>query len=155
LKDADGQPIVDSTPEKKVISLAALDLLRGYLVGLPTGQAVARALGEPELPAACIEAAPGIIVQDPTADAQQAILRESGLSSRTPLWFYILAEAALQKKGACLGRVGSKIVAGVLVDLVSRSSDSILREPGWVPTLGNGTFNLADLFKLAKVLPDN
>jgi hypothetical protein len=45
LKDSDGNPVVDSTGEKKLISLSSLDLLRGYLLHLPTGQAVARELG--------------------------------------------------------------------------------------------------------------
>jgi hypothetical protein len=73
------------------------------------------------------------------------------MSSRTPLWFYILAEAAHFKNGLCLGPVGSAIVAGVLIELVRRSTDSILSEPNWVPTLGNGHFDLAKLFQLAGV----
>jgi hypothetical protein len=154
LIDSEGKPVVDSTPEKKVISLAALDLLRGYLLRLPTGQAVARELGEAVLSAADIEDAAGRIVQDDTAANQKAILKDSGLSQRTPLWFYVLAEAAVQKQGACLGRVGSTIVAGVLIDLVRRSTDSILSESNWVPTLGQDhTFSLTDLFKIAGVLP--
>lgn len=151
LIDLQGQPVVNS--KNQVISLGALDLLRGYLLGLPTGQAVARHLGEPPVSKDDIEDAAGRIVQDQTAAAQKAILKDSGLSKNTPLWFYILAEAAVQKGGACLGRVGSKIVAGVLIELVRRSTDSILRETNWRPSLGDGTFDLPQLFKFAGVLP--
>jgi hypothetical protein len=152
LIDANGKPVLDSTNQP--IGLAALDLLRGYLLGLPTGQAVARQLGEQEISQQEIEDAAGRFVKDKIAADQKAILADSGLSTYTPLWFYILAEAAVQKNGACLGRVGSTIVAGVLIELISRSADSILNDPNWVPSLGhNATFTLADLFKLGEVLP--
>jgi Animal haem peroxidase len=147
LIDADGKPVL--------LGLAALDLLRGYLLGLPTGQAVARLLGVPEIPSGDIENVAGRFVPDDcVAACQKTILAESGLSSNTPLWFYILAEAALEKDGSRLGQVGSRIVAGVLIELLSRSNNSILQDPTWKgPTLGNGGFNLKELFKLAGVLP--
>jgi hypothetical protein len=149
LIDAAGKPLFDS--QNCPISLAALDLLRGYLLGLPTGQAVAKEFGETALSATEIEEAAG---QDHFAADQKAILKESGLSKRTPLWFYILAEAAVRKNGACLGRVGSIIVAGVLMALIDRSTDSILHDPSWTgPTLGDDGFDLAQLFKLAEVIP--
>jgi hypothetical protein len=154
LIDSRGKPVLDSKGQR--IGIAALDLLRGYLLGLPTGQAVARQLGEPAISANEIEDAAGRIVQDDIAANQKAILADSGLSTQTPLWFYILAEAAVQKNGACLGRVGSTIVAGVLIDMVSRSIDSIFHDPNWHgPSLGNGNFDLAELFRLAEVLPSN
>ena len=51
--------------------------------------------------------------------------------------------------------VGSTIVAEVLIGLVRRSDDSILRTAGWTPTLPvtPGRFELADLLRFAKVLP--
>jgi hypothetical protein len=140
LFDLNGQPVRPS--------LAALDLLRGYLMGLPTGQAVATSLREPVLTENEIESV--------AANAEQKlILGESGLSTRTPLWYYILAEAAFRKEGLCLGRVGSTIVAGVLIGLVRNSTYSILRERNWTPDplLGNEKFDLAQLFKFAEVLP--
>jgi hypothetical protein len=42
---------------------------------------------------------------------------------RTPLWYYILAEAAVLGGSQHLGPVGSTIVAEVLVGLVRRSPD--------------------------------
>ena len=143
--DGNGQPLVNSKGDS--ISLASLDLLRGYLLRLPTGQAVAKALGFTAMTATEIEAVGAAV-----SDEQKTVLSESGLSSHTPLWFYILAEAAHSKDGLCLGPVGSTIVAGVLLALVRRSTDSILNEPNWVPTLGTqGEFDLAQLFRLAGV----
>lgn len=151
LIDSKGQALknlIDSTGQPVRPSLAALDLLRGYLMGLPTGQAVATRLGEPVLHHKEIER----VAANPE---QKAILIGSGLSTSTPLWYYILAEAMVQQKGLRLGRVGSTIVAGVLISLGRNSTDSILREENWTPDprLGGEQFDLARLFKFAKVLP--
>ena len=55
--------------------------------GMPTGQAVAGALGLPALTAAEIEAAAG----EPGAGGRRC--RTAGFLDRTPLWYYVLAEA--------------------------------------------------------------
>ena len=125
--------------------LAVRNLLRGYLLRVPTGQAVARALGLTPMTAAEIEAAAD-------SDAQVAVLRESGFNERTPLWYYILAEANGPGGGGNhLGPVGSTLLAEVFVGLVERSEDSILRSRyPWRPTLGgNDRFDLPDLLRLA------
>ena len=114
---------------------------------LPTGQAVAGLLGVPVLGKDDILAAAGTQEQ---IDALEA----GGFVSRTPLWFYILAEAAHFHGGDRLGPVGSTLVAEVLVGLTRRSEDSILKVPGWTPSLPSatpGTFELADLLKFAGV----
>ncbi|MFI7542865.1 LysM peptidoglycan-binding domain-containing protein [Actinoplanes sp. NPDC049599] len=89
---------------------------------------------------------------------EQADAREAGgFVTRTPLWYYLLAEAAHHHGGDRLGPVGSTIVAEVLVGLVRRSEDSILKLPGWTPSLPAaepGTFELADLLRFAGVLGD-
>lgn len=127
--------------------LAVRNLLRGYLLRMPTGQAVAKAVDQKPLTPAQIEAAV------PAAQAQ--VLRNAGLLERTPLWFYLLAEAAHHADGRHLGPVGSIIVAEVFAELARRSEDSILAESDWQPTLGQhaGRFELADLLRLAGVLP--
>ena len=149
LRDELGQPIAEGTGDGA--RLAVRNLLRGYLLRMPTGQAVARALGVDPLSAADVEAAAG-------SDAQRTILRNAGFLERTPLWYYILAEAMAASEGARLGAVGSTIVAEVLVGLVHRSEDSILRcRYPWSPTLGQtaGKFDLADLLRLAGVLRED
>jgi hypothetical protein len=131
-------------------NLAVRNLLRGYILRLPTGQAVARAM-----------AAQGILPLTPeqmlsvgTKIANQNdILLKTSFLERTPLWFYILAEAAYYSRGYHLGPVGSTIVAEVLIGILHNSSDSILSDPHWRPTLGAtpGKFQLEDLLKLAGV----
>ena len=128
--------------------LAVRNLLRGYRLRLPTGQAVAQLLGVPVLTHDDVLAAAG-------SAEQVAALEQGGFASRTPLWFYLLAEAS-HRGGDRLGPVGSTLVAEVLVGLVRRSDDSILKLPGWTPSLpavNPGIFELADLLRFAGVLP--
>lgn len=135
--------------------LAVLDLKRGYMMRIPTGQAVAQRIGAHVMTAAEIEKAVG-------DEGQIRVLRESGFSERTPLWYYILAEAASSEVGGGghrLGPVGSRLVAEVLIGLVRRCKPSILSktDPPWAPTLPSkvpGRFDLADLLRLAGVLID-
>src|ERR671920_708515 len=137
-------------------SLAVRNLLRGYLLRLPTGQAVARALGQR------LEGVRNIPVLSPQQirgvanDEQAQVLQDAEfLQRRTPLWYYILAEADSLEGGQRLGPVGSTIVAEVLVGLIRRSAGSILRTEGWQPTLPSAqpsTFTLADLLRFARVL---
>ncbi len=116
-------------------SLATRNLLRGYKLRLPTGQAVATRINVPVLAADDLLA---VI----TANAQQAglsaadqtALSAAGFETRTPLWFYILAEAEFQENGMRLGPVGGTLVAEVLIGLVRRSADSIFNlGPDWNP----------------------
>lgn len=138
-------------------SLAVRNLLRGYLLRLPTGQAVARALrerlaGVREIPV--LRSAE--VVAAANSEEQARALREAGFHKRTPLWYYVLAEAAALGGGRRLGPVGSTIVAEVLIGLVRRSEDSILNVPGWEPSLPGaepGRFTLNDLLRFAGVLP--
>jgi hypothetical protein len=135
--------------------LSVLDLKRGYMMRIPTGQAVAQKLGLHVMTATEIEDA----VKD---ERQIRLLREGGFLERTPLWFYILAEAANVQVGGGgnhLGPVGSRLVAEVLLGLIRRSQPSILSKtnPPWTPKLPGkvaGKFDLADLLRLAGVLHD-
>jgi len=139
--------LIDQNGKPIMLSLAGHDLLRGYLLRLPTGQAVARTLKVRAMSASEIESIAGEVNKK-----QAEILSKSGMSSRTPLWFYILAEAAHFKSGLGLGPVGSTIVASVLIWLIRNSKHSILRHPDWIPTLSaQGQFDLTDLFNLAGV----
>ena len=126
--------------------LATMDLIKGFLMRLPTGQAVANRLGQEISPSALLAA---------VTNEQREILSSGGFEQRTPLWFYVLAEAQAVGNGR-LGPVGSAIVASVLIGLLRKSKDSYLRIPNWTPTLGNnGKFDLPDLLRFAEVLPNN
>jgi hypothetical protein len=97
-------------------SLAVRDLQRGQGVGLPSGEAVARHLGVTPL----------------TSD--EVGLRAAGWTGDTPLWYYILREAAVTAAGDRLGPVGGRIVTEVIVTLLDRDGGSVrFAGPEWVP----------------------
>jgi hypothetical protein len=126
--------------------MGTIDLLKGFLLRVPTGEAVARRLGETELSTTDMLK---------VVTTEQAEILVSGFEKRTPLWFYILAEAQASGTGR-LGRVGSKVVASVLIGLARKSRDSYFRIKDWTPTLGTRPrFELPDLFQFAGVLPNN
>ncbi len=112
-------------------SLANRDLQRGQAIGLPSGEAVAAALG--------IEA----------LTAHQIGLADSGWTEETPLWLYILKEAENLKGGERLGPVGARIVGEVLVGIIDADPESFRSvDPDWVPTLPGhrpGSFGLAGI----------
>lgn len=130
--------------------LAVRNLLRGYLLHLPTGQAVARHL-EQSLGRRGLVLSPAQL-RAAVGDSQAAVLEGTEFLTHTPLWYYILAERASRLHDH-LGPVGSVIVAEVLIELVRQSEDSILRQPDWQPTLGKtpGQFTLRELLRLAGV----
>ena len=139
--------ITGATLPGRMARLAVRNLLRGYLLRLPTGQAAAAALGLTPLTGQQLSDAAG----NPN---QRTALHAGGFEDRTPLWYYILAEAA-HGGGNRLGPLGSIIVADVLIGLVRRSEDSILNYPNWAPSLPAsqpGTFTLTDLLAFAGVI---
>lgn len=107
--------------------LARRNLRRGYQLSLPTGQAVARAIGaEPlsrdELGGGDV---PGVT---------QA-LQQGGFLDRTPLWFYILKEAEVRGGGQRLGEVGSRIVAETFIGVLLTDPESYLSQARtWDPS---------------------
>jgi hypothetical protein len=121
-------------------SLAVRNLLRGRMVGLPTGQAVAEAIGAPTLTPAELRTGP-----------HGAILQKHGFDAQTPLWYYILREAEHMHDGQRLGPVGSHILAETFVGLIAASRTSLLADPYWRPSLPSrqpGHFTMADLLLL-------
>ncbi len=137
-----------SLPDAVPPSLAFRNLQRGVSLGLPWGEAVAKALGV-----------------DPLTE-EEVGLAELGLEEqwletfrgRTPLWFYILREASKRSEGLKLGPVGGRIVAETLICLLAKDQFSYPNiEPGWTPAKeglmpqkGN-TFEMADLIRFATV----
>ena len=144
---AEPEEIVPDQPPTIAQSLPVRNLIRGLRLGLPAGQDVARAMGI-----------------TPLDDDQ--LLDDLNLSDETrrdlegaaPLWFYVLREAEVCAKGAHLGPVGGRIVAEVLIGLLSGDPLSYLGvNPAWTPTLPSrlkGRFTLTDLINFAKPAPD-
>lgn len=126
--------------------LAKRNLLRGYLLSLPTGQALARqVLGNSGVLSS------DAILDNATEDEKVA-LQSAELHIKTPLWYYILAEASIQNGGMHLGKLGSTIVAETIIGLIRRSADSILKEMNWTPVLGE-EFNLEQMIQYADLGP--
>ena len=135
-----------NNPFKNLPRLAVRDLLRGYIFRLPTGQAVAREIGVDGK-----EILTGNTFQDLVPTSQWNVLSNSEFLEKTPLWFYILAEAARQKnedrENDYLGPVGSYIVASVLLGQLFKSKDSVLKHG---ESAAKST--LSDLFRLGGLL---
>jgi hypothetical protein len=123
-------------------SLPFRNLKRGVLLGLPSGQDVAKAMKikNPLTPAEIAKGTDG------------AVAKKHGLDEHTPLWYYILKEAEQRGAGEKLGPVGATIVAEVFVGLVhgDRQSYLWLKGKDWKPTLPAkmpGDFTMADLLR--------
>ena len=81
---------------------------------------------------------------------------EQRLSNATPLWYYILKEAAEFQGGQRLGPVGARIVAEVIIGLLLAVPGSVLQsQAAWRPKSGefgcraNGQYGIANLLDFA------
>ncbi|MGH2700918.1 MAG: peroxidase family protein [Actinomycetota bacterium] len=126
-------------PQDEPISLASRNLLRSLTMKVPSGQRVAKAMKLPVLAAADLDD-----------------LSSFHLQGRTPLWFYVLREADVTTDGERLGPVGGRIVAEVIIGLITGDQHSYLRQdPDWTPTYGpDGSFTAVDLLKAAGVVAE-
>jgi hypothetical protein len=129
--------------------LATRNLRRSLALGLPSGQGMASAFGITPMSAA--ELTLGL----PAAEV--TVLNSSGglLLNKTPLWYYILREAAVLGGGNQLGPVGGRIIAETFVRMLKRDATSYLNVPGGfapiLPSAAAGDFTLADLVTFAGV----
>ena len=124
----------DADPNNRVLrlllrSLAQRNLLRGYLLSIPTGQAVANEMGVPALSEAELR-------QGNTPEVNAA-LEAGGFLQHTPLWFYVLKEAEVRANGNSLGELGSRIVVETQIGLLRNDPRSYLNvDGGWDPSKG-------------------
>ena len=128
--------------------LASRNLRRGLALGLPSGQGMADFFEVAPLTA--VELTSGL----PAAEV--AVLESNGglLLSKTPLWYYVLREAAVKEGGQKLGAVGARIVAETFVRMLKRDANSYLNAAGFAPNLPSvapGDFTFADLITMAGV----
>jgi hypothetical protein len=128
--------------------LGVRNLLRGKKYGMPSGQAVARAMRATVLSNTQLS----LNAAGQLDDVGQ-VIKDPAWNGGAPLWFYILREAELLGQSSFLGPVGGRIVAEVLVGLLQRDQNSYLYlQPSWRPTLPSatpGTFTIVDLLKFA------
>jgi len=129
--------------------LATRNLRRGLALGLPSGQGMASAFGIAPMTAAQLTT--GL----PAAEVN--VLNASGqlLMKKTPLWYYVLREAAVLGGGNQLGPVGARIVAQTFVRILKRDASSYLNVSGgfapMLPSATPGDFTVADLVTFAGV----
>lgn len=140
-----------------VPSLAERNLIRGWRMGLPSGQDVARFIGEPVIPDDKLRVGKAT-VED--SEENPLLTKVSPrFAGNAPLWYYVLAEAQQAFDGndatpIRLGAVGGRIVASVFIGLLVGDRFSFLHQPGWRPlqalTFG-GKFGIVELIKQAMV----
>ena len=143
----------DATPPIRTIlkRLATRNLLRGYLLGIPTGQKVAEAMS--------IEPLSGDELKLDNHPAVDDALEAGGFLESTPLWYYVLKEAEVRANGNSLGPVGSRIVCETIIGQIRQDAGSYLNHPGgWDPGEGvrlpdgQAIVSIADLLRFAGVL---
>ncbi len=137
-----GTVVANPNAQTNPSSLAQRNLLRHLTFSLPSGQRVAKAMKIEPLP-----------------KSKLAKLAPWGMDDNTPLWFYILQEAAELQSGERLGPVGGRIVAEVMIGLIEGDRTSYLSQDSeWQPFLPtrdpartNEDFTMVDLLTFAGV----
>jgi Animal haem peroxidase len=123
-------------------SLPQRNLLRGVTWSLPSGQAIAQAIGVAPLRHNDLNELKGYGL---------------GFETSTPLFYYVLKEAELRAGGRTLGPVGGRIVAEVFIGLLQNDPGSWVRtQPSFRPTLGTGAtgvFTMNEFLTYARVDP--
>jgi hypothetical protein len=129
--------------------LAARNLRRALALGLPSGQGIAKSLNVPVM-------TPAQITQGLPANEVTVLQKQNNLLlKKTPLWYYVLREAAVLGTNDTLGPLGAKIVARTFARMLKRDAGSYLNAPGgFAPSLPSavpGECTFADLVTFAGV----
>jgi hypothetical protein len=121
----------DDIPEPR---LPVRTLLRGYRLGLPSGEDIAASVLRNKPTARRLKE------EEIVAGPHECILTDPryGFRRQTPLWYYLLKEAEVLHNGRCLGPVGSYIVAFVLLGAIACADDPYFSAADWQPTLDDG-----------------
>lgn len=142
-------------------ALASRNLLRGWRMRLPSGQSVARAMGEAPLTDDKI-----LIGKFAEGETPRKITDVHPVfAGNCPLWTYVLAETRAKKltvktldgdrkfTAQLLGPVGGRIIAETMVGLLLQDSSSFLaQDPLWRPDanlMAHGKFGLRELIAAA------
>ncbi|MEO1016894.1 MAG: heme peroxidase family protein [Pseudomonadota bacterium] len=110
----------DAGPAAMIRHLAQRNLCRGYLLSIPTGQAVASAMG-------IVPLTENEVTDGQSDDVKNAI-EQGRFQRRTPLWYYVLQEAQAHTSGRSLGAVGSRLVAETLIGFLKHDPNSYLNQ---------------------------
>ena len=134
-------------------------------MGLPSGQAVARAMGLPVIADEDLKV--GKANEDGANGNPTLVSISPEFKNNAPLWYYLLAEAQQEQQKTKsnttpihLGPVGGRIVGEVFVGLMLHDSHSFLRQaPSWKPRAdfvnAGGKFGIAELIGQALQADDS
>jgi hypothetical protein len=137
-------------------SLAERNLIRGWRMGLPSGQAAARHMHLDVIEDKDLKV--GKATEDDYSKNPRITKVSPNFRDNAPLWYYILAEAAQRsfdghnETTIRLGPVGGRIVAEVFIGLLVGDTHSFLHHPDWQPIedfKSGGKFAIEDLIKQA------
>lgn len=142
-------PVVGRNSSTDDRALAFRNILRGHALGLASGQKVAaelKAKGYPINPKQNLEFDKienwSCLTKDLPCD----------IAKCTPLFFYLMREAAVIGKGETLGPVGSALLLETFGTMYVYCS-TFLKEKDWAPdpcVAGNGSMTLADMARYAR-----
>ena len=139
-------PVVGRNSPQNDRALAFRNLLRGYVLGLPSGQRVETALVARGYP---IEIEQDLRLGEILEAADLDAATRGRLEEHTPLFLYLMREAGIRGGGNRLGPVGSAILMEVFGAMLVHC-DTFLRVDGWTPDLNiarNGNLTLADIVR--------
>jgi hypothetical protein len=143
-------------------NLATRNLLRGMSMELPSGQAVADAMGVPRVLDEQLFVGKAIVGE--LTKGPRLVDLDPSFAGNAPLWYYVLAEAQHEwlaratgpgGKGNAepvrLGAVGRRIVAETLIGVLAADGRSYLRQnPNWQPVIaGQPIRTMGTLLKFA------
>lgn len=145
--------VVGPEARRQDLSLAFRNLLRGYVLGLPSGQQVEAAL-----------AARGYPIRTPDNEEPQNLRlgeilagaclnaeTRRRLEEHTPLFLYLMREAGIRGGGNRLGPVGSAILMEVFGAMLVHHDTFLNVEGDWAPDLnvtqGREELTLADIVR--------
>jgi len=98
--------------------LARSNLIRSFNMSIPTGQALCDAFAINPLTLSEMHGGESTDIVD--------VLKATYFNHRTPLWYYILREAAVQQDGQHLGELGSRIVCETILFFIKSDPNSYL-----------------------------
>jgi hypothetical protein len=145
--------------------LATRNLLRGFQMGLPSGQVLAEAMGEDHPWDRNLKV--GKATEEDHKGNPLLTSISAAFDGNAPLWYYVLAEAQQQFEdhpddkhtAVHLGPIGGRLVGETFVRLMLDDGQSFLRQaPNWKPfdefRAKNGEFRMFDLLKQARLAKD-
>lgn len=134
-----GADALESPPHD---NLAHRNLRKGVLLGLPSGETVGHEVAgrlDEAAKSPAGRARADSLVSEATEIRSHLEATTSVFDHGTPLWFWLLREAAQTRAGTTLGRVGGRLVAETFVSILENDATSYWgNRPFFAPTTSDG-----------------